>query len=48
MYAIYRAMKIFDERNEPDAAYTIFTDPTVAINRVLTDRRGPGQAFTKQ
>lgn len=43
-HATLRAMEIFSERRETGVDYTIFSDFMAAIERVLTDRTGPGQA----
>lgn len=42
-YAIFRALKIFDQGQESGRQYTIFADSTVAINIVRTDTIGQGQ-----
>ena len=47
LFAIHRSMKVFLERQETWVAYTIFSDSAVTIERVFTDRAGPGQALAR-
>ena len=42
-YAIYRALRILDQRQEGGYRYTVFVDSTAAIDRIQTDTIGPGQ-----
>ena len=45
LYSIRQAVQILDERGERDRRYTIFADSASAIDRVATDRLGPGQCI---
>lgn len=47
LFSILQAMKVLWEKWESRAEYTIFSDSTAAIEWVLTDRTGPGQALTR-
>ena len=47
LFAIHRGMKVFLKRQETEAAYTIFSDSTGAIEQVCADRAGPGQASAR-
>ena len=47
VYAIYQALKVFEERRQAGKKYTIFSDCQPAIQRVRTDRLGPGQRWAK-
>lgn len=40
-------MRVFQEQQEAGAVYTIFSDPTAAIQQICTDRVGPGQALAR-
>ena len=42
VFAIYRALRIINRRQESGRAATLFVDPTAAIERVRTDVLGPG------
>ena len=46
-FAILSALRIFDQRQENDHKYTIFADSTAAIDRVGSDRTGPGQFLAR-
>lgn len=37
LIAIRRAIRIFLERQQTGVAYSIFSDPTAAINKAMTD-----------
>ena len=45
IYAIYQALRAFDQRQESGHRHTIFADSTTAIDRVRTDAIGPYQRF---
>ena len=45
VYAIYRAVRRFNRRQEHNASYTVFTDAVEAIRRFRDDHLGPGQQF---
>lgn len=45
VYAIYRALRIFDRRLKSGHRNTVFVDSTAAVDRVQTDAIGPGQRF---
>ena len=45
VFAVWRALRALEQRNERDRRYTIFVDSTAAITRVRDDARGPGQRF---
>ena len=45
VYAIYRALRILDQRQESGHRYVIFVDSTSIIERIRTDAFGPGQRF---
>ena len=47
LFAIYRALKIFLERHEQGATYTIPSNSQAAIERALSDRSCPGLALAK-
>ena len=42
VFAIYEALRIFEERRQPGEKYTIFSDFQPAIRRALSDALGPG------
>ena len=46
-FAIYQALKIFEERCQPGEKYTIFSDRQPAISRALSDALGPGQQWAR-
>lgn len=46
LFAIHRAMRIL-ERQETGVEYTIFLDSTAAIEQVMMDRCGVGQALAR-
>lgn len=46
-YAIFRALKIFDQRQENARRCAIFADSTAATIRVRTDAVGPGQQWAR-
>ena len=43
LYALRQAMQLFDKRGEREQRYTIFADSASAIDRIASDRIGPGQ-----
>ena len=43
LYALYQAMKTFEDRGESGRQYPIFMDPTAAMARAGSDNTGPGQ-----
>ena len=45
LYAAYRALCSFDERQESGRRYTIFSHSTAASDKIRTDTLGPGQRF---
>ena len=45
VYAIYRALRILNQRQESGHRYVIFVDSTSIIERIRTDAFGPGQRF---
>ena len=47
LFTIHRTMGILERRRETGLNYTIFSDSMTAIERVMTDRCGPGQALAK-
>ena len=47
LYAVLQAMGVLLRRQELGKNYTTFSDSTAAIERVRTDRPGPGQALAK-
>ena len=47
-FAIYQALRAFDQRQESGHRYTVFADSTPAINRMRSDALGPGQRFASQ
>ena len=47
VYAIYQALKIFKEHRQSGKQYTIFSDCQPAMQRVRTDRLGPGQQWAR-
>ena len=46
-YAIFRALKVFDQGQESGRQHTIFADSSAAINRVRTDAIGPDQQWAR-
>ena len=46
-FAIYQALRSFDERQESGHHYTVFTDAQAAVQRVATDAAGPGQYWAR-
>ena len=44
-FAIYQALRVLDRRQESGYRYTIFVDPTAAIDRMRADILSPGQRF---
>ena len=44
-FAIYQALRAFDQRQESGRRYTIFVDSIAAISRVRDDTMDPGQRF---
>lgn len=42
-FAIYRTLRIFDERQEAGRRYTVFLDSQGTIQRIRTDAVGPSQ-----
>ena len=47
VYAIYQALKIFEERQQAGRKYTVFSDCQPAIRRALSDVLGPGQQWAR-
>ena len=47
VYAIYQALRIFEERGQSGKKYTIFSDCQPAIRRALSDALGPGQQWAR-
>ena len=45
VFAVWKALRALEQRNNRDREYTIFVDSTSAIARVRGDARGPGQRF---
>ena len=43
LYALYRALQAFDDREEGGRRYTVFSGWAAAIDRIRTGRLGPGQ-----
>lgn len=43
VYAIYGALKIIDQQEESNRQYAIFSDSASAVDRIYSERRGPGQ-----
>ena len=44
-FAIYQALRAFDQRQESGRRHPVFVDPTSAITRIGDDALGPGQRF---
>ena len=47
VYAIYQALRVFEERGQTGRKYTIFSDCQPAIRRALSDALGPGQQWAR-
>ena len=47
VYAIYQALRIFEERHQSGRKYTIFSDFQPTIRRALSDALGPGQQWAR-
>ena len=47
VYAIYQALKIFEERHQSGKQYTVFSDCQPTIKRTLSDALGPGQQWAR-
>ena len=47
VYAIYQALRIFEERQQTGRKYTVLSDYQPAIRRVLTDALGPCQQWAR-
>ena len=47
VYAIYQALRIFEERGQSGKKYMIFSDCQPAIRRALSDVLGPGQQWAR-
>ena len=47
VYAIYQALRIFEERGQSGEKYTVFPDCQSAIRRALSDALGPGQQWAR-
>ena len=47
VYAIYQALRIFEERHQSGRKYTISSDCQPAIRRALTDALGPCQQWAR-
>ena len=47
VFAIRRALRILEERNEIGASYTVFADSKAATRRVAPDWLGLGQALKR-
>ena len=45
VFAIGRALRILNERDERDQRYTVFSDSQAALSRVQHDQTGPGQVL---
>ena len=43
VFAIYQALRMFEERSEAGPLLTIFSDSQAAIQRIGSDAVGPGQ-----
>ena len=46
-FAIYQALRSFDERQESGHHYRVLTDAQAAAQRVSTDAAGPGQCWAR-
>jgi ribonuclease HI len=46
-FAIYQALRVFEERSESGHEFTIFSDSTAAIRRMRSDSLGPGQQWAR-
>ena len=47
VFAILRAVRLLDERDEGGREYIIFSDAQAAVMRIYHDRCGPAQALAK-
>ena len=47
VYAIYQALRVFEERGQTGRKYTVFSDCQPAIRRALSDALGPGQQWAR-
>ena len=45
VFAIGQALRVFNDRDDENIRYTIFSDSQAALSRIQHDRTGPGQAL---